>query len=102
MAVSTLNIGANPVVRGALKFTGDTDIGPNISMNLPQAAFGPGAAMNLIGDDYVVTERAGEVLIQPDGSSGAVTHPDDTMISPTTLSHLVGMGVLEWQQEGAA
>lgn len=101
MAVATLNIGANPVIRGALRFVGDTDIGPNITMDLPQVQFGPGAAMNLIGDEYGVIEITGEVLIQPDGSFGTVTHPDDTMVSPTTLAYLVGMGALEWQQEGA-
>jgi hypothetical protein len=102
MATMTLNIGANPVVRGALRFTGDTDIGHNITMDLPLVQFGPGAALNLIGDEYGVIEITGEVLADDvTGSFGTITHPDDTLVSPTVLAYLVGMGTLEWQQEGA-
>ena len=100
MATATINIGANPDIKGSLKFTGDTDIGPNITMELTEVQFGPGAALNLIGDEYGIIEITGEVLMQSDGSFGTVTHPDDTAVSPSTLNYLVGMGILEWQQEG--
>jgi hypothetical protein len=100
MATATINIGANPDVRGSLKFTGDTDIGPDITMELTTVVFAPGAAIQLIGDDYALIELSGEVLFTA-GSFGTVTHPDDTIVSPTVLAYLVGMGIVEWQPEGS-
>lgn len=100
MATATINIGANPNVRGTLRFTGDTDIGPNITMELTLVQLGPGAALQLIGDEYGVIELTGDVLYT-DGSFGTVTHPDDTIVSPSTLAYLIGMGILEWQPEGS-
>jgi hypothetical protein len=101
MAVSTINIGASPEVRGSLKFEGANDIGPQIIMTLTLVQFAPAAALQFIGDEYGIIELEGEVLIQA-GSFGTVTHPDDTMVSPTVSAYYVGTGVLSWQPEGGS
>jgi hypothetical protein len=100
MAVSTINIGASPEVRGSLKFEGANDIGPQITMTLTLVQFAPAAAMQMIGDEYGIIELEGEVLLQS-GSFGTVSHPDDALVSPDIHAYYVGTGVLSWQPEGA-
>ena len=102
MASATINIGANPVVRGSLKFTGATDIGPPIIVELASVQFGPAAAMNLIGDDYGLIELEGQIFADETGSFGIITHPDDTLVSPNVLAYYVGVGTVEWQPEGTS
>ena len=100
MATATINIGANPVVRGALKFNGATDIGPQITVELDMVQFSPAAAMNLIGNEYGLIELEGQIFADETGSFGTITHPDDTLVSPNILNYYVGTGVVEWQAEG--
>ena len=99
MATATINIGANPEIEGSLKFVGQTDIGPKIEMILTSVQFGPGAAINLIGDEYGLIELEGRVLLV-DGNFGTVTHPDDAMVSPNVLNYYVGTGIVSWQGAG--
>jgi hypothetical protein len=99
MAVSTINIGQSPEIRGSLKFAGANDIGPHITMTLTLVQFAPAAALQFIGDEYGIIELEGEVLIQS-GSFGTVTHPDDSMVSPTINGYYVGTGIISWQPEG--
>lgn len=100
MATATINIGANPVVRGSLKFTGTSDIGPLIIIELATVQFAPASPLALIGDEYVLIELEGQIFADDTGSFGTVTHPDDTLVSPNVLAYYVGVGVVEWQPEG--
>ena len=101
MAASTINIGANPNVVGSLKFEGSNDIGPQIEITMTKVQFGPGGALNLIGDEYGIITLEGRVLFTG-GSFGTATHPDGTLVSPTVLAYYVGTGIVSWQPEGAA
>lgn len=101
MASATINIGANPEVRGSLKFEGANDIGPQIVMTLSLVQLAPAAALSMIGDEYGIIEIDGEMLAVS-GSFGTVTHPDDTMISPTVEAYYVGTGLISWQPEGSS
>jgi len=100
MAASTINIGANPNVVGSLKFEGSNDIGPQIEITLTKVQFGPGGAINLIGDEYGIINLEGRVLFTG-GSFGTATHPDGSLVSPTVLAYYVGQGLVSWQPDGA-
>jgi hypothetical protein len=91
MAATTINIGANPEVRGSLKFEGANSIGPQITMTLTLVQLAPSAALNMIGDEYGLIEIQGEVLLV-DGSFGTVEHPDDALASPVVDAYYVGTG----------
>ena len=99
MAASTINIGANPNVVGSLKFEGSNDIGPQIEITLTKVQFGPGGALNLIGDDWGLINLEGRVLFTG-GSFGTVTHPDDAATSPNVGNYYIGNGLVSWQPEG--
>jgi hypothetical protein len=99
MAATTINIGANPEVRGSLKFEGANSIGPQITMTLTLVQLAPSAALNMIGDEYGLIEIQGEVLLV-DGSFGTVEHPDDALASPVVDAYYVGTGAISWQPEG--
>lgn len=97
----TINIGANPQIRGSLKFTGANLIGPQLVMTLTLVQFAPAAVWQAIGDEWGVIELEGEVLLVS-GSFGTLVHPDGTMISPTINAYYVGTGVLTFQPQGGA
>lgn len=101
MVATTINIGANPEVRGSLKFEGANDIGPQITMTLSLVQFAPAAALQMIGDEYGIIELEGEVLLVS-GSFGTVSHPDGAMVSPTVQAYYVGTGLISWQPEGSS
>jgi hypothetical protein len=95
----TINIGANPDIRGTLQYTGANLIGPQIAMSLTSVIFGPAAALNFIGDEYGLIQLHGEVLFTG-GSFGTITHPDSTIVAPNVNSYRVGTGTLQWQPQG--
>lgn len=100
MATKTINIGANPNVEGSLKFEGANDIGPQLEITLTKVQFGPGAAINLIGDEYGIITLEGRVLFTG-GSFGTASHPDDALVSPNVMAYYVGTGLVSWQPEGS-
>jgi hypothetical protein len=99
MAISTINIGASPDIRGSLKFAGANLIGPQLTVTLTLVQFAPAAVMNLIGDEWGLIELEGEVLLVS-GNFGTVSHPDDTLVSPNILAYYVGTGIISWQPHG--
>jgi hypothetical protein len=58
----TINIFANPVIYGAVKFVGTNDVGPRWEVNFPLVKISPAKAMALIGNTWGVADLEGDVL----------------------------------------
>jgi hypothetical protein len=58
----TIDIFANPVIYGAVKFVGGNDIGPNWTVEFPLVKLSPNKALSLIGNTWGTIDLEGDVL----------------------------------------
>ena len=58
----TINIFADPVIYGAVKFVGANDIGPLWTVTLPLVSIKPNKALALIGNTWGTIDLMGDVL----------------------------------------
>lgn len=70
---TSFDILAASEVRGALRFEGTNDVGPQITINLPLVAFTPSGSISPITDEWGGLEVSGDVLAV-DGSFGTLEH----------------------------
>jgi hypothetical protein len=57
-----IDIFANPVIYGAVKFVGENDIGPIWTVNFPLVKLSPSKALSLIGNQWGTIDLEGDVL----------------------------------------
>lgn len=80
----TIEIFANPVIYGSVKFVGQNDIGPIWTVTFPLVKLSPNKALSLIGNTWGTVDLDGDVLFdQLSGSFGTavVSLPN----SPTNI-----------------
>jgi hypothetical protein len=58
----TIDILANPVIYGSIKFTGTNDIGPIWTVNFPLVKLNPSKAISLIANTWGTVDLEGDVL----------------------------------------
>jgi hypothetical protein len=61
-ADETIDIFANPVIYGSVKFIGANDIGPQYTVQFPLVKLSPSKALSLIGNTWGIIELEGDVL----------------------------------------
>lgn len=61
-AHETITIFGNPVIYGAVRFTGTNDIGPNWVVNFPLVKLSPSKAISLIANTWGTVDLEGDVL----------------------------------------
>ena len=61
-ADANIDIFANPVIYGAVKFVGTNDIGPNWTVEFPLVKLSPNKALSLIGNTWGTVDLEGDVL----------------------------------------
>lgn len=81
----TIDIMSENLIRGAIRFAGANDVGPQWNMNLPSVAFKPSAAIGLITDEWGQLEVTGTVEIV-DGSFGTMTLQDSATTETATTT----------------
>jgi hypothetical protein len=79
-----IDIFANPVIYGAVKFVGANDIGPNWTVEFPLVKLSPNKALSLIGNTWGTIDLEGDVLF--DQTSGTFGTAQATM--PNSPKHL--------------
>lgn len=61
-AEEAIDIFANPVIYGAVKFVGTNDVGPRWNVDFPLVKIAPAKAVALIGNTWGVADLEGDVL----------------------------------------
>jgi len=57
-----IDVFANPVIYGALRFIGGNDVGPNWTVDFPLVSLRPNKALSLIGNTWGTIDLEGDVL----------------------------------------
>src|SRR4029077_19833896 len=90
----TMNLMKADQLLGKVKFVGGNAIGPQITMEFLNVMFRPAnVASGLIQDEWGMLQVTGEVLVDPTGIFGTITHPDTTLVNPLTPRYYVRKGV---------
>lgn len=98
---ATIAILESGQLTGSLQFVGSNSVGPQIQMTLDTVLITPGAALNMIHDEWGQLHLDGEVLVNiATGSFGELIHPNTGLTSPDVTTYYIGKGVVSWQPAG--